>query len=111
MPQCSCRRGRGIALAVIIRLAVCCVRAGELPVDLVQVVGLEHDAADNSLARGGLEPDLDFAEEDVEFGLHCGRIAFVVDGELGAVVVVHCWEIRGQHFGLLVSVELQDRSS
>ena len=88
VPESPCRRGGGVALAVIVRFTVGGVRAGELPVYLVQVVGLEHDAADHALAGGGLEPDLDFAEEDVEFGLHCGGIASVVDGELGAVIVV-----------------------
>ena len=58
--------GGGIALAEVVGLGVRGVATHELPVNLVQVVGLEHDAADNTLARGGLHDDGDGAEEDVE---------------------------------------------
>lgn len=55
------------------------------PVDLVKVIRLEHDAADDASARGCFHGDGDFTEEDVEVCLDGGGIALLVDSELGAV--------------------------
>lgn len=64
------------------------VVADELLVYFIQVIGLQYHAADYPLARGGFEPDLDFAEEDVEFGLDGWCVASFVNGEGGAGGVV-----------------------
>jgi hypothetical protein len=55
------------------------------PVNLVKIVRLEHDAADNASARGCFHGDGDFTEEDVEVCLDGGSITLLVDSELGAV--------------------------
>lgn len=62
--------------------------ADELLVYFIQVIGLQYHAADYPLARGGFEPDFDFAEEDVEFGLNGGCVASFINGEGGAGGVV-----------------------
>lgn len=55
------------------------------PVDLVKIIRLEHDAADNASAWGCFHGDGDFTEEHVEVRLDGGSIALLVDSELGAV--------------------------
>ena len=64
------------------------VVADEFLIYLVQVIGLQDHTADHALSGGGLEPDLDFSEEDVELGLYGWRVAFLGDGEGGAGAVV-----------------------
>lgn len=55
------------------------------PVDLIQVIGLQNNAADDTGSRGNLHRDIDLAEEDVEIGLNGRGITLLVDGELGAI--------------------------
>lgn len=55
------------------------------PVNLVQVLGLQDDTADNTLARGGLHGDLDLSVEDVEVGLDGRGFPALADGERSAV--------------------------
>ena len=88
VPECARGSSGHIPLAVVIRLPMRSIRASKFPIDLIQIVGLEHDATDHALAGGSFEPNLDFAAEDVEFGLHSRRIAFGIDGKLSALVVV-----------------------
>ena len=45
---------------------------------------MKDDAADDALPGRGLEPDLDFAAQEVEFRLHGGRITTRADGVFGA---------------------------
>lgn len=75
---------RRVPLAEIIGLNVRGVASDEFPVHLIQIVGLEDDAADDSPACGGSHPYFDFAEEEVEFGLDGGGFALGVDREFGA---------------------------
>lgn len=77
-----------ITLAIIVRLPVCSVCPRELPVHLVQIIGLEHDAADDSLARRGFHPDFDLAEEYRELRLDSWCISAFGDRELSATVAV-----------------------
>lgn len=55
------------------------------PVNLVKILRLEHDAADDASARGCFHGDGDFTEEDVEVRLDGGSITLLVESELGAV--------------------------
>lgn len=51
------------------------------PVDLVQVVALDHDRTHDARSRRGLHRHLDAAVEDVEVGLDGRRVASLGDGE------------------------------
>ena len=77
-----------VAFSVVVVLGVGVVVADEFLVYFIQVVGLQYHAADHALAWGGFQPDLDFAEEYVEFGLDGGGVASLGDGEGGAGGVV-----------------------
>ena len=77
-----------ISLAVVICFCVGGVAADELPIDLVQIVGFQHYGADDPLSAGCFQPYLHFAEEDVEVRLDGGRVAFVFNGEFGAIEAV-----------------------
>ena len=77
--------GRSVALSKVVGFSVGIVDAHEFPIDFVQIVGFEDDAADDSLARGGFQPDLDDAEEKVELGLDRGGFASHGDGHSGAI--------------------------
>lgn len=76
--------GGGVALAEVVGLDVGDVAAEDLPVDFVEIVGLEHDAADDALAAGGFGNDLDNAEEEVEVGLDGRSDTLFGNGEFGA---------------------------
>lgn len=55
------------------------------PVNLVKIIRLKHDTADDASAGGRFHGDRYFAEEDVEVGLNGGSIALLADSKLGAV--------------------------
>lgn len=65
---------------------ISCVTGETYPVNLVQVVRLQDNAADDTLARSDSHLDIDTAEEDVEVGLDGGSITLLGHGELGAIV-------------------------
>lgn len=77
--------GRGVALSKVICLGVGIIGAHEFPVNFVEIVRFEDDAADDSLTRGGFQPDLHDAKEEVELGLDRGRLASHGDGHSGAI--------------------------
>jgi hypothetical protein len=56
------------------------------PVNLVEIVGQEHDTADNASAIGNLHPDIDMAEEEVEGSLDSRSFAFLADDESSTLV-------------------------
>ena len=64
------------------------VVAGELPVDLVEVIGDEDDAGDDALAGGGLGDNVDFAEEEVVGRPDVWGVRGFVEGKLSAVGAV-----------------------
>lgn len=80
--------GGHVALAEVVGLDLGVVAAEPLPVDLVEVGGLEDDGGDDADSRAGLELDIDAAEEDVLLQGDGGGLAFPVDVEEGAVVGV-----------------------
>lgn len=62
--------------------------AQKLHVDLVEIVRLQHHAADDAGARGALHGDLDLAKHDVEDAVQGRGVALLADGEGDAVVAV-----------------------
>ena len=56
------------------------------PVDLVEIIRLQHNAADNAGSRGNLHFNIDSAEEQVAFGLNGGCVTLLGDGELSTVI-------------------------
>jgi hypothetical protein len=80
--------GGGVALAEEVGLNLVVEATQKLPVDLVEVVTLEDDGADDTLARSGLHGDVDTAEEEEEVGLDSRRLTLLGDAELGALAVV-----------------------
>lgn len=76
-------------------------------VDLVEVVRLHHETADDTGAVGSSESDGDFAEEDI---VGCGdglRIASGCDGELCAGVAVgDCSSVGGGELGAFALCEV-----
>lgn len=63
------------------------------PVDLVEIIRLQHDATDDASAWGCFHGDGDFTEEDVEVCLDGGCLTLLVDCELGAVRA--CLDVAG----------------
>ena len=55
------------------------------PVNLIEVIGLQNNGADNTLARSSLHLYGDLTVEEVEVGLDGGGIALLVDSELGTI--------------------------
>lgn len=82
--DCTIEGGR-VALSEVVGLGVGGVAAHHFPIDLVQVVGLEHDTADDALSRGGLHDHLDGAEEDVKVRLDGRRVEAAADAEGAAL--------------------------
>lgn len=78
----------GVAFAEVIGLDVGLVASNHFPIDLVEIIGFQDDTADNTLAGSNFHVDLDLAPEDVEFGLHGGRLTLLGHGEFGAHVIV-----------------------
>lgn len=76
----------GHTLAIVVGLHTAGVVAHPFPVDLVQVVGLQDHAADNTLAWSHLDMGLDNAKEDVEIGLQGRRVEFLGDAKFGAMI-------------------------
>lgn len=60
--------------------------SNQLPIDLIQVFGLEHHTADDALTRGRLHYDGDDAPENVEVGPHSGRVPLLRDCECRAII-------------------------
>lgn len=83
MPDGAVVAGR-VSFAEVVALNMRGVSAEDLPVDFIQVIALQDDAADDAGAGGGAHPDFDFAAEEVVFGLDSGGIAAHGDGEVGA---------------------------
>lgn len=80
----------GVSFAEVIALDKTVVAAQDLPIDFIEIVGFENDAADDALTGGSFHPDLDFTAEDVKVGLDGGCIAAVGNGEMGAFILGVC---------------------
>ncbi len=80
--------GRGVTFAEIIRHGMRAVPTHELPINLIQVIRLQHDGRDDAGALAGLHDHRHGTEEDVEFGDDGRGLAFLVDGEFRAVRAV-----------------------
>lgn len=80
--------GAVITLAEVVGLDLGGVAAEPLPVDLVEVVGLQDEASNNASSDGRTAPDVDLSEEEVLLAGDGGGVALLLDGEDGAVVAV-----------------------
>ena len=78
----------GVALAEEVGLDLSGVATEELPIDLVEIVRLQDDGANDTLAGGGHHGHVDAAEKDVEIGLDGRGLAVLVDGEFSTVCTV-----------------------
>ena len=79
----------GVAFAEVICLHLSIVAAQPFPINLVQVVGLQDSAADNTRSRRGFNRVLDSTEHDVPARLDQGPITLFGDCEgssIGAIV-------------------------
>ena len=83
--ESSAVEGAVVALAEVVGLDLLGVGADPLPVDLVEIVGLEDEGGHDAAAVGGLHHDLDAAEEEVPVRCHGGGLLLVGDVELDAV--------------------------
>jgi len=102
--------GGGVALAEEVGLDFVVEATEELPVDLVEVIALEDDGADDTLARSGLHGHINAAEEEVEVGLDGRRLTLLGDAELRALVVVVDGGVGGlgpAGLGLYASCEIR----
>lgn len=82
-----------------------CVTTQELPVNLVEVIRFQYDAADDSGTSRCLHDYLNLAEEDVEISLHGRGLACLVDDEFGTVAAILegsslCYRPTGVCFGV-----------
>jgi hypothetical protein len=85
---CTAVVGGGITLSEVVGLDLGGVATEPLPVDLVEVIGLQNEAGDNTGTGRGSDGDVNLAEEDV-LGARDGRgVALVLDGEDGTELVV-----------------------
>lgn len=55
------------------------------PVNLIQIIRLQDDAANNTCARSGLHHHFGLSEEEVEVGVNGRCVALLSDSELGAL--------------------------
>ena len=83
MPDGAVVAGR-ISFAEVVALDMGEVSAEDLPVNFIQIVALQDDAADDAGAGSGAHPDFNFATKEVVFGLDGGGVAARGDGEVGA---------------------------
>lgn len=93
-----------IALGEDVGLNSVGVRADGLPVNLVEVVGEEHDGANDARAGGGLHLNLDATKKDVLLGADGRGLAAGIHGTDGSVRVVRdCFashRLKGGAFAL-----------
>lgn len=80
--------GGGITLAEVVGLNLGVITTEPLPINLIQISGLEDDRGDNTDTRGGLELDVETAEEDALVGSNGGGVGLLGDTEDGTVVAV-----------------------
>jgi hypothetical protein len=80
--------GGGVTLAEVVGLDLVVLATEPLPVDLVEVSGLEDDAGDDADTGGGLQLDVETAEEDALVAGDGGGVGLGLDAEDGALVVV-----------------------
>lgn len=91
--------GGGVALAEVVGLDLLVVTANPLQVDLIEIIGLENSAGNNTSTLGSLNGDIDTAEHDILVGLDGGGVGSLLDLEDGTLSV-------GLDVGTLKSLEL-----
>ena len=77
--------GGSIALTEVVGLNGGVVPTKGFPVNLIEIIRLEDNGANNAGTGGSLHGDLDFTVEDVEVGLDGRSITLLVDSELSTI--------------------------
>lgn len=95
--------GGSITLAEVVGLDLGCVTTEPLPVNLVEIVGLQNEAGNNTLTGASTNSNVDLAEEDPLGALDGGSIRLLVDGENSTVGTV---EVDGSTGKLLEKIVL-----
>jgi hypothetical protein len=80
--------GGGVALSEEVALDICVAGSEPLPIDLVQVVGLENETADGAGTRGSSQHYRDLSKHDVLVEVDRGSVGALGDDELGAQTIV-----------------------
>ena len=80
--------GSRIAFAEVIGLRSLGETSHKLPVNLVKILGLEHNRGDNTLSRRSFHDDGDGAKEDIELRLDGRGFQTLIDGELCTICTV-----------------------
>lgn len=80
--------GRGVTLGEVVGLDLLGITTNPLPVDLVEIVGLEDQAGHDTLTGGCLDLDIEAAEEDVLSGGDGRGVALLSDLEVSTLSVV-----------------------
>jgi hypothetical protein len=80
--------GGGVTLAEVVGLDLVVLATEPLPVNLVEVSRLEDDAGDDADTGGGLQLDVETAEEDALVAGDGRGVGLGLDAEDGALVVV-----------------------
>ena len=89
----------GVSLAEVVGLNLSIVATQPFPIDLVQVIGLQHSAADDASSRSRLDGVFHLAKHDIPARLDQGPIAFLGDCECGTVGAIVCDGSRGSELG------------
>lgn len=86
--------GHGVSLSEIVGLHLVVIPAQELPVDLVQIIRLQHCAAYNPRSRSRLYNVLDMTKHDIKIRRDQRRVPLLSDGEHCSLAVVR-WRSAG----------------
>lgn len=78
----------GAALAEVVVLDLGIIPAEPLPIDLIKVVRLEHEAGDDTGTWGSPQNNIDLAEEDVGFAADRGGLVLIGNGENSAEILI-----------------------
>ena len=83
--ESSAVEGAVVTLSEVVGLDLLGIGTDPLPVDLIEIIGLEHERGHDALAVGRLHDDLDAAEEEVPVRLDGGCHLLVSDVELDTI--------------------------
>jgi len=82
--------GGSVALSEKVGLDLDGVSSKPFPINLIQIVRLHHETADNSGATGCLQNHADFAKEDVIGTGDCWGLSLDSHDEVGTICAVVC---------------------
>ena len=104
----------GVSFPEVVGLSFTGLRTDPLPVDLVEVVGLENDRGNDSTAGGRLHGDIQMSPHDVEIADNCWCVKLLLDTEDGTVrttILDDVFSGGGREVGSRIAVDVAVRSS